>query len=109
MSKVVHARGDVQLVLGGTSYHLRPCFAALAAIERDVAPVLKLVQSAAAGEVKIEDMATVFHHCCLDDPDKGRPEIAEFGEMIMVAGILAPLRSYRDLLAGMLGVPGESR
>lgn len=105
MSSVVRERGDVRLKLGATFYHLRPTFSALAAIERDVAPILKLVNNAVEGDVRIEDMATVFHHCFVPDTQAARPTIVDFGTLITKEGLLGPLKSYRALLAGILGAP----
>lgn len=105
MSSIIHERGDVRLTLGATSYHLRPTFSALSAIEHEVSPILKLVQNAAEGDVRIEDMATVFHHCFLTDSTLTRPSAADFGAMITQEGLLGPLKSYRALLAGILGAP----
>ena len=107
MSTFVRERGDVCLKLGSMSCHPRPTFSALAAIEREASPILKLINNAAEGNVRIEEMATVFHYCFLSDGGPERPSIVDFGTMITQEGLLEPLKSYRTLLAGILGVQDD--
>ncbi|WP_281300802.1 MULTISPECIES: GTA-gp10 family protein [unclassified Iodidimonas] len=100
---VIHERGDVLLILGDRRVHLRPTFAALAAIEQARAPLMTLVHEASEGRPTLSDMALVFHHCWLLDKGDERPAIEAIGEMIVAAGLMAPLHSYRALLAAILG------
>ena len=57
------ARGEAGLEVGGQTLLLRPTFAALVAAEAELGPLFALVERAAAGELKLAEMAALFWHC----------------------------------------------
>ncbi len=107
MSAANPLRGEVEIDLGGCRYVLRPTFAALRAIETEAAPLLALAQEAAEGQVRLEAMAIVFHHCLCVAGGAARPTVAEIGEMILARGLMPALKAYRALLEAVLVGPGE--
>jgi len=96
-------RGEVALALGDNCYVLRPSFAALVAAEAEAGPVLALAQQAAAGNVCLETMACLFHHCILIEDGRERPTAEAIGAAILEQGMVATLESYRSLLERILG------
>ncbi len=107
MSAANPLRGEVEIDLGGRTHVLRPTFAALLAIENEAAPLLVLAQEAAEGRVRLEAMATVFHHCLCVEDAVARPTVAEIGETLLAHGLMPALRAYRALLEAVLVGPGE--
>lgn len=94
------ARGEAELVLGGARHRLRPSFAALVAAEEELGPLFALVERAAAGELRLAELAGLFWHC-LDGPGE-RPGRAAFGEAIAAAGLASCTAPLRILLAQIL-------
>ncbi|MFQ5347370.1 MAG: GTA-gp10 family protein [Rhodothalassiaceae bacterium] len=109
MSAANPLRGEVALELGGRSHVLRPSFAALLAIESEVAPLLVLAQEAAEGRVRVEAMATVFHHCLYLEDGAARPTVGEIGEVILADGLMPSLKAYRALIENVLMGPAPDR
>jgi hypothetical protein len=62
------ARGEASLVAGGLVLVLRPSFEALVAAEEELGPLFALVERAAAGGLKLSEMAALFWHCVRDRP-----------------------------------------
>ena len=56
------ARGEAVLVVAGEALVLRPSFAALVAAEAELGPLFALVERAAAGEMRLSEMAVLFWH-----------------------------------------------
>lgn len=92
-------RGEASLLVGGEARRLRPTFAALVAAEEELGPLLPLVERAAAGELRLGEMAALFWHC-LDD-GVSREAV---GDAVIAAGLAAcagPLRALlRQILQG---------
>jgi hypothetical protein len=63
------ARGEAALVVGGEAVKLRPSFEALVAAEEELGPLFALVERAAAGGLKVAEMAALFWHCAAGRPD----------------------------------------
>jgi hypothetical protein len=63
------ARGEAALVIHGEAVKLRPSFEALVAAEEELGPLFALVERAAAGGLKVAEMAALFWHCALPRPD----------------------------------------
>jgi hypothetical protein len=63
------ARGEAALVVGGEAVRLRPSFEALVAAEEELGPLFALVERAAAGGLKVAEMAALFWHCA--EPREG--------------------------------------
>ena len=62
------ARGEASLVVGGETLVLRPSFTALVAAEEELGPLFALVERAAAGELRLGEMAALFWHCVHERP-----------------------------------------
>ncbi len=63
------ARGEAALIVAGEAVRLRPSFEALVAAEEELGPLFALVERAAAGGLRVAEIAGLFWHCV--DP---RPE-----------------------------------
>jgi hypothetical protein len=57
------ARGEAALLVGGERITLRPSFEALVAAEEELGPLFALVERAAAGGLKVSEIAGLFWHC----------------------------------------------
>ena len=57
------ARGEAAIVVAGERLTLRPTFEALVAAEEELGPLFALVERAAAGGLKVAEMAGLFWHC----------------------------------------------
>ncbi|GAB4576460.1 MAG: hypothetical protein Tsb008_20550 [Rhodothalassiaceae bacterium] len=95
-------RGEVEISLSGRSHVLRPSFEALAAIETEIAPILKLAEAASDGAARIADMAGVIHRCLMPDTDGTSLERAQVGEGLAEMGYAAAISVYRRLLEAIL-------
>jgi len=103
MSTANPVRGEVPVTLGGTAYILRPSFSALVAVESEVGPILELAQAAAQARVRVDTVATVFHHCLQLPEGAERPSPEAIGDWILADGMIAALKAYRTLLENVLG------
>lgn len=92
-------RGEVALQLGERTVCLRPSFSALVRAEAELGSLPKLVERAAAGDVRLADAAVLFWHCVRDEgPGADR---AGFEEALAAAGLRPVLAAYRALLAAI--------
>lgn len=88
-------RGEVSLRLGDREYVLRPTFARLVALEAEIGSLFALVERAAAGDVRVAEMAATFWHC-VEACEEPR---AAFEGRLLSVGVSALLAPYRTLLA----------
>jgi hypothetical protein len=93
-------RGEAAVRVGGTELVLRPSFAALVAAEEELGPLFALVERAAAGELKLSEMAGLFWHCLRDRPE-GLSRDA-FGEGLAAGGLVAATPALKLLLRQVL-------
>jgi hypothetical protein len=63
------ARGEAALTVGGETLRLRPSFEALVAAEEELGPLFALVERAAAGGLRVAEMAGLFWHCAAPRPE----------------------------------------
>ncbi|MFL6845653.1 MAG: gene transfer agent family protein [Allosphingosinicella sp.] len=94
MSAANAARGEAALVVGGERLRLRPSFEALVAAEEELGPLFALVERAAAGGLRVAEIAGLFWHCVDARPEGLTRErmgaaIAEQG----LAGVTPVLKS----------------
>ena len=80
---------------------LRPTFAALVAAEEELGPLFALVERAAAGQLKLSEMAALFWHCRFDAPDDLTRE--DFCEGVAAGGLAAATPALKVLLGQILG------
>lgn len=95
-------RGEVALRLAGGAVVLRPSFAALVAAEEEAGALGTLLERAAAGDVRLRDMAALFWACA--DPPPG--DRAAFEAALVAEGLAALLPAYRALLARVFAGAG---
>lgn len=93
------ARGEAELVVGGERLVLRPSFEALVAAEEELGPLFDLVERAAAGRLKLAEMAGLFWHCAAKREGCSR---ARIGAAIAEAGLARVTPVLRTLLAQIL-------
>ncbi len=94
------ARGEAAVTVAGETLTLRPSFAALVAAEDELGPLFALVERAAAGSLKLQELVALFWHCLADRPaglDRTR-----FGDAIVAGGLAAATPALRVLLGQIL-------
>jgi len=94
------ARGEATLVVGGLALVLRPSFEALVAAEEELGPLFALVERAAAGGLKLGEMAGLFWHCLKDRPAGLTRE--RIGAAIAEAGLARAAPVLKALLRQIL-------
>jgi hypothetical protein len=91
------ARGEASVA----GFMLRPSFAALCAAEEELGPLFALVERAAAGELKLAEMGTLFWHCRYDAPGDLTREA--FCDALAQGGLAAATPALKMLLGQILG------
>ena len=91
------ARGESALLVGGEAVKLRPSFEALVAAEEELGPLFALVERAAAGGLRLSEIAALFWHCA-----EGRPEGLS-RERIGAAVVERGLAGVTPVLKSLLG------
>lgn len=92
-------RGEALLELDGQVHVLRPSFAALVAAEEELGPLFAMVERAAAGELRLAELAALYWHCLAERASLDR---TAFAEALVAAGLAAATRPLRALLAQVL-------
>lgn len=92
-------RGETAITVGGRQLLLRPSFAALVAAESDLGPLFALVERAGEGRLALQEIATLFWHCC---PDRGELTKEQLGEAVLAMGLAAAATPLRSLLKQIL-------
>jgi hypothetical protein len=93
-------RGEASVRVGGTEMVLRPSFAALVAAEEELGSLFALVERAAAGGLKLSEMAGLFWHCLRDRPE-GLSRDA-FSEGLAAGGLVDATPALKLLLRQVL-------
>ncbi len=97
------ARGETEIVLAGRRYALRPTFGALAAIESGTGKsLLDLAREAAAGLLRVSDMAWIVWACAEAVDGQTVPDREAIGEAIVAEGIVAMAAPIGALLTAAL-------
>lgn len=96
-----NARGEVVVVLDGTSVRLRPSFGALVAAEGELGPLLALVDRAGEGRITLGETAALFWHCRTEPWER-----EAFCEAVTAAGLAALMPVLRGLLHQILAGAG---
>lgn len=92
-------RGEALLELDGQALVLRPSFAALVAAEEELGPLFALVERAAAGELRLAELAALYWHCLASRAGLDR---AAFAESLVGAGLARATKPLRGLLGQVL-------
>lgn len=93
-------RGEVSISIGGVDLTLRPSFAALVAAEAELGPLFALVERAAAGNLKLDELGGLLWHCLVQPPEGISRTL--FCEALVVAGLAAATPALRTLLTQIL-------
>jgi hypothetical protein len=94
------ARGEAAILVGGETVVLRPSFSALVAAEDELGPLFALVERAAAGELRLGEMAALFWHCLAERPDEVTRE--RVGEALAELGLAKATPVLKVLLTQIL-------
>ncbi|MDX3910329.1 MAG: GTA-gp10 family protein [Sphingobium sp.] len=94
------ARGEAVLLVGEHALVVRPSFAALVAAEAELGPLFALVERAAAGELRLAEMAGLFWHCLHARPEGLTRE--DLGEAVVASGLAAAMPVLRCVLRQVL-------
>ena len=100
MSRANAARGEAVLVVRGEALVLRPSFAALVAAEAELGPLFTLVERAAAGELRLGEMAGLFWHCLEGAPKEVTREVV--GEAVVAGGLAKAAPVLKGVLRQIL-------
>ncbi len=92
-------RGEATLPVAALTRVLRPSFTALVAAEEELGPLFALVERAAAGQLRLGEMAALFWHCLAEREGLTR---ASVGEAVAGLGLAACAKPLRALLAQIL-------
>lgn len=92
-------RGEATLMIDGVPRLLRPTFTALVAAEDELGPLFALVDRAAAGQLRLAEVAGLFWHCMADRSAISREAVGDAVAAMGLARCAAPLRT---LLAQIL-------
>ena len=100
MTRANPHRGEASLPVGGETLLLRPSFTALIAAEEELGSLFDLVERAAEGQLKLQQIVALFDHL-----SKGRPagiSRERIGEAVIEAGIASITPILRLVLAQIL-------
>lgn len=104
-------RGEASLVVSGVPRLLRPSFTALVAAEEELGPLFALVERAAAGQLKLGEMAALFWHCLAERANEPNGKVTReaVGQAVALQGLAACAAPLRVLLGQILqGNPSTS-
>ena len=94
------ARGEAAIVVAGERLVIRPSFAALVAAEEELGPLFGLVERAAAGGLRLGEVASLFWHCVVERPESCTRE--RIGEALAEAGLAKATPVLKLLLMQIL-------
>ena len=78
-------RGEATQMIRGATLVLRPSFSALVAAEGELGPLFALVDRAARGELRLNELAALFWHCLVERP--ATLSVADVGEAVVEGGL----------------------
>ena len=88
-------RGEASIVIAGYDWLLRPSFTALVAAEEELGALFGLVERAAAGDLRLSEVAGLFWHCLAEREGISREQL---GEAVIGIGLAAAAKPLRVLL-----------
>jgi hypothetical protein len=92
-------RGEASLAVAGRTHVLRPTFAALVAAEDELGPLFALVERAAAGQLRLAELAALMWHCLAERDGLTREQV---GEAVLAVGLAGCAPALRALLGQIL-------
>lgn len=93
-------RGEASFEVGGETLILRPTFGALIAAEEELGSLFEMVERAAQGELKLQQIVALFDHL-----SRGRPDAItrdRIGEALVEKGLAAITPTLRMVLTQIL-------
>jgi hypothetical protein len=93
-------RGEASIDVAGERLVLRPSFAALVAAEEELGSLFGIVEEAAEGSLRLEQIVALFDHL-----SRGRPEAItreRIGEAVVELGLARVTPTLRVVLAQVL-------
>ncbi|TCD06845.1 gene transfer agent family protein [Erythrobacteraceae bacterium CFH 75059] len=96
-------RGEAELQVDGRPLLLRPSFDALVRAEEEIGSLFALAERAAAGDLRLQEIATLFWHCAAARQEVSREAV---GRAVLEAGLTAATRPLRTLLTQIFGGSG---
>ena len=93
-------RGEAKLTVGGEVLVLRPSFGALVTAEEELGSLFELVERAAAGSLRLGEIAALFDHL-----SKARPAAitrARIGEAVVEQGLAGVMPTLKLVLSQIL-------
>ena len=94
------ARGEAAIIVAGEALVLRPSFEALVAAEEELGSLFAIVERAAAGDLRLAEMTSLFWHCVAARPDWCSRE--KMGAAIAEAGLARMTPALKLLLTQIL-------
>jgi len=93
-------RGETGIEVGGEQLLLRPSFGALVAAEEELGSLFELVEHAAAGSLKLEQIVALFDHLSRTRPPAITRE--RIGEAVVEKGLAGVSPILRRVLTQIL-------
>ena len=93
-------RGEAALQVAGETLVLRPSFGALVAAEEELGSLFELVEQAAEGKLRLQQIVALFDHL-----SRGRPEAItreRIGEAVVERGLTGIMPTLKLVLAQIL-------
>jgi hypothetical protein len=93
-------RGEASIEVAGETLVLRPSFAALVAAEEELGSLFELVERAAEGQLRLQQIAALFDHL-----SRGRPNAItreRIGEAMVEKGLAGMSPTLKIVLAQIL-------
>jgi hypothetical protein len=93
-------RGEASVEVGGETLLLRPSFAALVAAEEELGSLFEMVERAAEGQMRIQQIVALFDHL-----SSGRPKTItreRIGEAVVEKGLAGIAPTLRSILTQIL-------
>jgi hypothetical protein len=100
VSKANPYRGEARILVAGEALLLRPSFTALVAAEEELGSLFEIVERAAAGALKLQEIAALFDHL-----SRGRPQAItreRIGEAVVEKGLAGVTPILKQVLTQIL-------
>ncbi|HET9813344.1 MAG TPA: gene transfer agent family protein [Sphingomicrobium sp.] len=100
MSQANCRRGEASIDIGGERLLLRPSFTALVAAEEELGSLFGLVERAAEGELRLQEIVALFDHL-----SRGRPPAItreRIGEAVVEKGLVGISPTLKLVLSQVL-------
>ena len=93
-------RGEATLVVGGETLVLRPSFSALVGAEEELGSLFEIVEQAADGRLRLQQIVALFDHLSRGRPDGITRE--RIGEAVVERGLTGVTPTLKLVLAQIL-------